>query len=85
VAFANAADRWIARHLPSVSTLWVNRRVREPMRARQARLGASVAATDHDDIEFDGKLHGDGAILRPSFHVELAYWSVDVRFHVEQA
>ena len=30
-------------------------------------LGASVAATDHDDVEFDGKLHGDGAILRHGF------------------
>jgi hypothetical protein len=27
-------------------------------------LGASVAATDHDDVEFDRKLHGEGAILR---------------------
>jgi len=43
---------------PSVSMLWVSKRVRQPARApAKRRLGPGVAAADHDDIESSGELH----------------------------
>ena len=45
---------------PSVSMLWVSSSVLAAHARRgERRLGAGVAAADHDDVEFGGKLHRD--------------------------
>ena len=50
---------------PKVSTLWVSSSVLQPKpRGSERRFGAGMAAADHDDVEFGGKLHGRRRILR---------------------
>src|SRR6267378_2298592 len=67
VAFADAADRGIARHLPQrLDAVGQQEGAGTHAGSSKRGLGASVAATDHDDVE-------------------LAYSSLDLRFHVEQA
>jgi hypothetical protein len=59
MAFADAADRWIATHLPECFERMCQqqRRCAHPRRGERG-LGAGVTAADDDDIEFLGMQHG---------------------------
>ena len=58
VPFPNAPDGRVARHLPQrFDVVGQQKGPTTGPRGRKRRLGPSVAATDHDDIESSGKLH----------------------------
>ena len=68
VTLADPADRWIARHLPQRLDA-VRQEQRAPSHARRSKgsLGAGVAATDDDDVEILGRLHGEANFTRALF------------------
>jgi hypothetical protein len=64
VAFADAADRRVAAHLPQgLDVVAQQQRRAAHARRRQRRLGAGMATADDDDVEHLGMQHG-GPILR---------------------
>jgi hypothetical protein len=59
VTFADAADGWVAAHLPEgLDALRQQQRAGTHARRGQGSLGAGVSAAYHDDVEFLRKLHG---------------------------
>ena len=59
VALADAAHRRVAAHLPErLDALGEQQRLRAHARGRKRGLGAGVAATDDDDIEWAREAHG---------------------------
>src|SRR5690242_17550222 len=77
---ADAADGRVARHLPQrLDAVGEEQGTASHPRRSKRGLGASVAAADHDDVEFGWELHGNvafyatrksSAIDGPWFHVE---------------
>ena len=58
MALSNAPNRRIARHLSQrLDIVGEQKSPTTGPRGGKGRLGPSVAATDHDDIESSGKLH----------------------------
>ena len=68
MTFADATDRRIARHLPQGLDA-VRQEKRAPAHARRSkrRFGAGMTATNDDDVEIFGKLHGVAHFTRALF------------------
>jgi hypothetical protein len=79
VAFAQTADRWIARHRASAREALRNeRRARAQARGRGRRLTAGMAATNHNHIETT--IH---RFTKSEAVLVNASWSVKMVFHVK--
>ena len=59
MAFADAANRWIATHLPQgLDVVGQQQGLASHARSRQRRLGAGMAAADNDDVKVFRVQHG---------------------------
>ena len=67
---------------PSVSMLWVSSKVLAPER-RQRGFGASVTATDDNDVEFVGEIHDEVYRERESIITATSSIARIIVFHVE--
>ena len=74
VALADAPDRRIAAHLPErLDVVREQQRAPAHARGRERRLGARVAAADHDHVEFCGETHD---LKNPPVRLRAAYFSM---------